>query len=407
MRFKKGSKVEVLANTKEFCVEWRCARIISGNGHTYSVQYDGSRMKNEAGVERVPRKAIRPCPPLIKAVKGWEANDVVEVYDDGSWIAAIVLKLIGGDFYLVRLCISCKELEVQKINTRIRQSWHNGEWVIKPVVSDRSGNSGVGKPYWTLISNSCKVIPEVQHVSTEISRQGSNDCLIGLDASDRWEPRPASSTTLKRVSSYCSTPVDAYPRKIRVVTNKGEHERFKAVSTAPLMEKVDAFAYPQNDMGEKCMHASFNGSNQYHVMGKENHSKVSNHFLEKIEESVYSCSDVSSVGSCSVISNSTNKFSSGMLTGTCQDGDALSSNAESLDTTRDKGCSISPREVTPEKIHRLELHAYRRTLEVMYASSRLSWKQEELLTDLRILLHISNAEHLMELKKLISACPHL
>ncbi|KAE9609225.1 putative Agenet-like domain-containing protein [Lupinus albus] len=237
MRFKKGSKVEVLANTKEFCVEWRCARIISGNGHTYSVQYDGSRMKNEAGVERVPRKAIRPCPPLIKAVKGWEANDVVEVYDDGSWIAAIVLKLIGGDFYLVRLCISCKELEVQKINTRIRQSWHNGEWVIKPVVSDRSGNSGVGKPYWTLISNSCKVIPEVQHVSTEISRQGSNDCLIGLDASDRWEPRPASSTTLKRVSSYCSTPVDAYPRKIRVVTNKGEHERFKAVSTAPLMEK--------------------------------------------------------------------------------------------------------------------------------------------------------------------------
>ncbi|XP_019416710.1 PREDICTED: uncharacterized protein LOC109327965 isoform X2 [Lupinus angustifolius] len=397
MRFKKCSKVEVLANTKEFCVEWRCARIISGNGHNYSVRYDGSRMKNEAGVERVPRNAIRPCPPLIKGVKGWEANDVVEVYDDGSWTAAIVLKLIGGDFYLVRLCISCKELEVQKINTRIRQSWHNGEWVVKPLVSDRSGNSGVGKPGWNSISNSCKVIPEVQHVSTE-----------RLDASDRWEPRPASSTTLKRVSSYCSTPVDAYPRKIRVVINKGEHERFKAVSTAPLMEKVDAFAYPQNELGDKCMHVSFtNGSNQYYALGKGNHSKVSNHFLERNEESVYSCSNVSSVGSCSVISNSTNNFSSGMLAGPCQDEDALSSDAESVDTTRDKGFPISPREVTPEKIHRLELHAYRSTLEVMYASSCLSWKQEELLTDLRILLHISNAEHLMELKKLISACPHL
>ncbi|CAL0319170.1 unnamed protein product [Lupinus luteus] len=408
MRFRKGSKVEVIANTKEFCVEWRRARIISGNGHTYSVQYDDCRLKNEAGVERVPRKAIRPCPPLIKGVEGWEANDVVEVYDDGSWTAAIVLKLIGGDIYLVRLCISCKELEVQKINTRIRQSWHNGKWVVKPLVPDRSGNSGVGKPYWNLISNSCKVIPEVQHASTEISQEGINDRLIGLDASDHWEPRPASSTTLKRVSSYCSTPVDAYPRKIRVITNKGERERFKAVSTTPLMEKVDAFAYPQNDMGEKCMHTSFtNGSDQFYLTGKENHSKVSNHFLERIEESVCSCTDVSSVGSCSVISSSTNKFSSGMLAGPCQDGDALSSDAESVDTTRDKRCPISPREVTPQKIHRLELHAYRSTLEVMYASSHLSWKQEELLTDLRILLHISNVEHLMEVKKLISACPHL
>ncbi|XP_019437705.1 PREDICTED: uncharacterized protein LOC109343719 isoform X1 [Lupinus angustifolius] len=398
MRFVKGSNVEVLANTKELCVEWRCARIVSSNRHTCAVQYDGSRITNEAGVERVPRKAIRPCPPLVKGTKRWEANDVMEVYDDGSWTAAIVLKFLGGDFYLVRLFISCKELEVHKANTRIRQSWQNGEWVVKPTVS---GNSGVGRSNWSLISNSCKVMPEVQHASIEISQQGSNDCAL-------WEPRPALSTTLKRVSPYCSSPVEAYPRKIRVVMNKGGCERFKAVYTAPLMGKVDAFAYPQNDMGEKCMLASFtNGSNQYHLTGKENHSIVKTQFLERVEEPDYSCSDMSSVGSCSVISNNTNKFYSDMLAGPCQEGDALSSDAESLDTARDNGCPISPREVIAERIHRLELHAYRSTLEVMYASSCLSWEQEELLTDLRISLHISNDEHSMELKKLVSACPHL
>ncbi|OIV97746.1 hypothetical protein TanjilG_12503 [Lupinus angustifolius] len=341
-------------------------------------------MTNEAVVGRVPRKVIRPCPPLIKGIERWEANDVMEVYDDGSWTVAIVLKITSGDFYLVRLLLSCKELEVHRVNTRVRQSWQDGEWVVKPMVLGKSDNSEVGMSKWNLISNSCKVIPEVQHVSMETSQQGSNDCLPGLDAGCLQEPHPASSTTLKRVSPYCSSPVEAYPRKIRVVLNKGECKRFKAVSTALLMEKVDAFACPQHDTGEKCLHASL-----------------------RIEESDYSHSDLSSVGSCSAISNTSNKFSRDMLAGPCQDGDDLSSNAESLDTTGDKGCSFSSREVTAERIHRLELHAYQSTLEVMYASSRLSWQQEELLTDLRISLHISNDEHLMEVKKLISACPHL
>lgn len=54
------------------------------------------------------------------------------------------------------------------------------------------------------------------------------------------------------------------------------------------------------------------------------------------------------------------------------------------------------------RIHRLESHAYRCTLEALYASGPLSWEQEALLTNLRITLHITNDEHLMELRNLIS-----
>lgn len=135
MRFKKGSKVEVLANTEGPCVEFRCAQIISGNGHTYSVQYECSSMTSEATVERVLRKAIRPCPPLIKGFESWEAFDVVEVYDAGSWKVATVLKVLGGDFYLVRCLSSCKQLKVHKASMRVRQSWINGQWVVKHLVN--------------------------------------------------------------------------------------------------------------------------------------------------------------------------------------------------------------------------------------------------------------------------------
>ncbi|KAM7265905.1 hypothetical protein ACFE04_003588 [Oxalis oulophora] len=55
------------------------------------------------------------------------------------------------------------------------------------------------------------------------------------------------------------------------------------------------------------------------------------------------------------------------------------------------------------EIHEIELHAYRRTIGALHACGPLSWEQEELVTNLRLLLNISNDEHLLEIKSLISA----
>ncbi|XP_061346185.1 uncharacterized protein LOC133291871 isoform X2 [Gastrolobium bilobum] len=363
MRFKKGSKVEILSNTERLSVEWRCAHIVSGNGHTYNVQYDCSSMPSEASMERVPRKAIRPCPPLIKGIESWAANDLVEVYDVGSWKAASVLKVIGGNFYLVRLWVSCKELKVHKVNMRVRQSWQNGQWVLKPM---GLGNSASGKSSWNLISNSNKVIPEVQ--------QARKFCLPRLGSSGLEEPHLTFSSTLKRASPYNSSPIEAYPRKERAVMNKGECERLKAVSTAPFLEKVDAIAYPQNNMGENCMYTSFtNGTNQYYEMGKENPCNVTTLFLERVEEPDYSCNDLSSVGSCSVMSSSTDKFFSDTSAGPCQDEDTLCSDAESLDVGDvDKGCPIFPKEVLAERIHRASVGGFHALLPMAKYDARFA-----------------------------------
>ncbi|KAK1396612.1 hypothetical protein POM88_006475 [Heracleum sosnowskyi] len=71
--------------------------------------------------------------------------------------------------------------------------------------------------------------------------------------------------------------------------------------------------------------------------------------------------------------------------------------------SRDKEiCDLHPEESIAESMHNLELHTYRCTLEELYAFVPLSWEKEGLLTNLRITLHISNDEHLMELKNLIS-----
>lgn len=227
-----------------------------------------------------------------------------------------------------------------------------------------------------------------------------------LDSSGLDETFLPSPSTLKRGSPYGSPAVDDYPRKKRIVVNWGECERLTTISTDQLLEKVDAIAYPQNHMGEKCIHSSFpNRTKQYYEMRMENPYSVRPHFPETIEEPYYSCSNMSSVGSCSVISSANNSFDD-TLAGPCQDDDTLCSDAESLDVgdmDMDEGCTIPPKEVVAERIHRLELNAYNNTLQAMYASGHLSWEKEELLTNLRISLNISNDEHLMGIKDLVSA----
>jgi len=54
-------------------------------------------------------------------------------------------------------------------------------------------------------------------------------------------------------------------------------------------------------------------------------------------------------------------------------------------------------------VHELELHAYKSTVQALHASGPLSWEQESLLTNLRMSLHISNEEHLLQIRNLLSA----
>lgn len=403
MRFRKGSKVEVLRKKELPTGEWRCGKIISGNGHTYSVVYEGSfGMRSEALVERVPRNAIRPCPPSVGSLESCSVGDVVEVFDVGSWKVAMVLKVSGGDYCLVRLLGSCEEFRVQKSNIRVRQSWQDNKWV---VIGKGSGSCGAvksNKPY----SLNCYLMDsKFPQFITAIKKQTGSGHLAAQDNTCFQESRIVSSKTLKRLSPYCSSHIEEYTRKMRAVEKEGERQRFISEAPSPLLKKVDAVAYPRVKLGEKYMHASSNNQTTGYFeleRGNQNDSVLS--FHERSSERSDCDSVASSVGSCSVVSNSPNKLSGHILSGPTQDADTLCSDADSFyDCGDEEGkCSLSLQEDVAAKIHRLELHAYCRTVEAIYASGPLSWEQEALLTNLRISLNISNDEHLMEIRNLKS-----
>lgn len=77
MRPKKGTEVEVLSKRPS----WWPAEIISGNGHAYSVKYDGHQPGMASVIERVPGNVIRPVPPSMDdGMMYWSpGGDIVEV----------------------------------------------------------------------------------------------------------------------------------------------------------------------------------------------------------------------------------------------------------------------------------------------------------------------------------------
>lgn len=130
MRFREGSRVEVMKNIK-MPIAWHEAEILTDNRHTYSVMYvHHLDTISESEVERVSGKYVRPCPPCTQGKATWEVGDIVEVFEDFSWKIASILKVLPGDRYFVRLLGTSTELTVHKLNVRERWVWQDDKWIL-------------------------------------------------------------------------------------------------------------------------------------------------------------------------------------------------------------------------------------------------------------------------------------
>lgn len=171
-----------------------------------------------------------------------------------------------------------------------------------------------------------------------------------------------------------------------------------------LHEHVKSVVIQRGMLGEKFQGASLDRTNISEMNGNRKQIGVAYHSFEENFELNDADRATCSVGSCSISNSDDHGLPCHITIGRNEDTDGSTSDAESFChlgygsgnflLSRDK-----PLEV---EIHRLELHAYRCTMEALYASGPLSWEKELMLTDLRLSLHISNDEHLMEIKNLVS-----
>ncbi|XWS71968.1 hypothetical protein CRYUN_Cryun02cG0000200 [Craigia yunnanensis] len=353
---------------------------------------------------RVSGKAIRPCPPVLVVSDNWFPGDVVEVFDNFSWKMATILGVLAKQYILVGLLGSSLEFKVCKFDILVRQSWQNDEWV---VIGKDSGSSEDGKhgENSTLRYNQ-NSSSQFQNMIRRRNRHMKVDCgPVNKKVNDQ-ESVIASTKTLKR-GCYSQLKIQAGARqKLRAVEKDERLYRLDAANPS-IHEQVDAVAFPRDMLGGKYIHASVNnrtGLSEVHADRRKPNGAVGCYFAENLETNDadrVTCS----VGSCSVSSNNLHKLPHHVSTGPNDDVDGQCSDAESFCPSGDEegNCLLPTKEELAAEIHKIELHAYRCTMEALHASGPLSWEQEALVTNLRLSLHISNDEHLMELRNLISA----
>ncbi|XP_020548892.1 uncharacterized protein LOC105166821 isoform X3 [Sesamum indicum] len=345
MRFKKGDKVEVM-DSKDVPVSWRAAEILSCIGHTYRVQYDSyPGMASNQMVEMVPLKFLRPRPPLVQGVESCIAGDIVEVFYEYSWMIAAILKVPGvkktnkrnkinpqdaafQNQYLVRLLGCSQELVIDRSDIRMRQTWHDDKWILMGKSSQAGDDVISSKPS---TSNCCAEmnfqVPQLNARAKSRPRKylmniQDNAALLGSAAT--------SSRSLKRMSPYDSSIVETHNghiQKLRKVEREGWKRR---VVASPVLEKVDAVAYPREILGEKNMHASSNIIPYgYNHMQRAKENDFLGYSGVRSSELNRSDSDACSVGSCSVTNQSPKNCYGDSMPVHCQEMDTLSSDAES------------------------------------------------------------------------------
>lgn len=206
------------------------------------------------------------------------------------------------------------------------------------------------------------------------------------------------------------SPAEVYaghPPKYRATEIDGLGNRARVANPSTLPNQVHGVVFPRGVVDEEYVAASLNnrkiGFSKMDIKRKKQTDAVDCSFAENFGSNDGD-SVSSSVGSCSINNRSAYKLHYPVSADPPEDIEGAISDAESVSDCRyeEQNWSLLSEEELAAEIHRLELGAYRLTIEALHASGPLSWEQEDLITNLRMSLHISNDEHLMEIRNLIS-----
>lgn len=361
MKFHKGNLVEVLRREHNPCGSWFPASIVSADGDNFIVRFKFLiNNEGERVVEKVPKRDVRPRPSHVKR-QAWAVGDIVEVFDAQCWRVGKVGKVLHkNNRVVIRFFGSIQLKEFDVSNLRIRQVWCDSEWKMigkviqeKQVIYDsRSNNSDVARGF--LLRTPSEV--RCRNLDT---REKDGEGRLRYQANSIKSFLPMKTVSKSFVPHY--------------------EENFRGVHVGGISKKRKT--HPSRGRGKATTHSIYNCRRP----------------LQSTEDS-----DQCSVASCS--SNGMDDYRVLISRKTWENSREDSDAESSFPSTSDRRYLARSPEQRPEPdIHELELHAYKTTMEAMYALGPLSWDQESLLTNLRLFLHISDEEHLFQLRHLLSS----
>ncbi|XP_021635377.2 uncharacterized protein LOC110631741 isoform X1 [Hevea brasiliensis] len=391
MKFEEGNSVEVLKREHKPCGSWFPGSIISVFGDYYIVRYDSpTDSEGEPVMEKVHKEDVRPQPPL-KRGKRWMVGDVADVFDTQCWRVGKVAKSLKNNLFVIKLFGSIKLKEFHESNLRIRQVWHNNNWsVIGKLSLQVAQNKESTKNFMqnkSKLSGSLVCSSPLDELIVKDSSLGKRNEQRGLKDGHNNAKKCHPARMVNRSNMY------RLDRSSKDLFSKVGGCRRPLTRNLHLFRRVVDVSSPEVKEDEK-----FNGESW--EMDADIASATSNRIYSSSRPLSTEDSDQCSVASCSSndFALTPSHYCNKAFENTSYNSDAESSYPSSSVNI------LTPyfEQKLEADIHELEFHAYKSTVQALYASGPLSWEQESLLTNLRLSLHISDEEYLLQLRHLLS-----
>ncbi|KAG6478348.1 uncharacterized protein LOC122021262 [Zingiber officinale] len=385
MDFKEGDRVEVCQRKGEQFGSWFTAKVSSVDGDFCTVKYElFLTFDGKPVVETVNKEDIRSCVPvaLSSCKDRWIARDIVEVFDAFSWRVGKIVKILKGDRVVIKLFGSIQLRQYSVSDLRVPQVWQKNQLNLADTANRKK-------------EVACDYTPFEFH-SARKQDFGTNRGIVKQDTSClRVKHKRVGGNSIRNLKRNLDSCCRFSSADLNRITDKKQKW-----SRRVLPKEVDGLSFPKDMISGHFRHVFSRGTIARNAMGDRSEDAMNSLSIPLMvsEEEDDECS----VASCSSGKEAlAHSHQNGHLKGnkfTSRD-DAMSS----CSLKRMKEFQSEYRDGLAANVHELELHAYRSTVQAFHASGPLSWEQESLLTNLRLSLNISNEEHLLHLRHLLSA----
>ncbi|KAL6880113.1 hypothetical protein ACP4OV_011678 [Aristida adscensionis] len=311
------------------------------------------------------KKDVWPDQPFDLRQSRWILGDIIEVFYQNLWRPGKITKVLKNDHFVIRLpdFIQLREFHISCL--RVPQTHH----IQQSSVIDKDHQAYKEGGHRTKKHKSSNLCPSTSAIIVK----------------KKLEARRMPPDNLIRRTS-----------KKRKVAAYEVHQ--------PTMNELPLKVSARNDINVDNMYRPFSNkqSNPAKIKFTKGNldcevlhsSRIPLHVRKENECSVASCST-----NCLEYYISDGQQSVGLSNSFPED--AMSSCASpSMSEHEDNNMHCSDLDMN---VHDLELQAYQCTVRAFYALGPLTWEQESLLTNLRLSLNISNEEHLLQLRRLLSS----
>lgn len=315
---------------------------------------------------------VSPNQPAVAQTRcKWIIGDVTEVLDHNTWKLGKIAKMLKNNYFVIRLadCIQLKEFHISSLRVPLPHAPaapHSKQFPAAEKATERIKRLPADHNF-----PCSKAGPGMGHQVYE----GQGHCAKKSEAISLC-PYTGVATNLKssKLAPRGQMSSDVLLRrsgKKRKATAVESHQRRQKTTQPRKAARTSAL---NGVMADNCLYRS---------------SQV----REGTECSVASCS----INNVEYFANDNQQCSVGCASSSPDD--AMS--ACPCTSGRENNNIFSSESAID--IHELELEAYQSTVRALYASGPLTWEQESLLTNLRLSLNISNEEHLLQLRHLLSS----